>query len=154
MIGENHARARRTRDIDEPFRNGCGARMQVHDARPHLCDDCPEALGRDLVRHAIGEFEPRSHIAREAIDRQAAVHISGRRRAGGRDGTRISARGKPLCQSAHIDLRAAAGVGKIGVGNVEDVRYWRLPQAGPQVRSKSRAEAVATMSGCWIPLTH
>ena len=134
MIGKDHARARRMRDIDEPFRNGCRARMQVHDVRPRLRNDCPEALGRDLVGNAIGQIEPRAQIGCESIDRQASMLIGGGCCGGRGDSVRIAKRGKPLRQPPHIHFSAATGVGKIGVGNMQDVGNRRLPLAGLQIR--------------------
>jgi hypothetical protein len=64
MICKDHAGARRMRDIDEPFRNGCRERMQVHDVRPRLRNDCPEALGRDLVGNAIGLSRGRASVGK------------------------------------------------------------------------------------------
>ena len=131
MIGKDDARARRMRDIDEPFRNGCRARMQVHDVRPRLRNDCPEALGRDLVGNAVGQIEPRAQIRCKSMDQQTSVLIGGGFCGGRGDSVRISERGKSLRQTPHIHLSAATGVGEIGVGNMQDATNGLVPRHRP-----------------------
>ena len=112
MIGKDHARARGMRDIDEPFRNGCRARMQVHDVRPRLRNDCPEALGRDLVGNAIGQIEPRAQIRANRWTGKASMLIGGGCCGGRGDSVRIAKRGKPLRQTRTYTSVPPHGSGK------------------------------------------
>ena len=57
------------------------------------------------------------------MDRQAGFFIDGGCCARRGDGARIAKRGQPLRQPPHIHFRAAAGIGEIGVGNMQDVHF-------------------------------